>query len=636
MRKNEKNTLLENIGYSFSCFKKWHPSTPVLGIMAAAGQCASVYIWLYAVKWIFEIYENSENLSLEVNRVLLGIILFASVELILLIVSNKCEKASEWRQTDTRYSLMRIWLVKVWSLPYSEIEKPETEFLVQRSRLAVNNDSSGIPGLYYYINKSLADIFKSVIGIVLVTILNPILSIVIVIVFAIKILLDKKVAEYENKLLWEGAAKERNEYETLIEQLSDYGYGKDIRLYRLQTPILSRLQILMDYICKKTCEFQNQWMYLLLIGIIMEFVEEALTYGWLIYLVANQKIGVGDFTLYLGSVHSTISSLSILSEKMSSFLHCNNQVNVYRKLMVDDITNPENEAEPKHTLEYDYQRCMETLHKSQNYSDWDINAKYEIKFENVTYRYSGSDRNALSNLSITLNAGEKVAIVGLNGAGKSTFVKLLCRLYEPTEGRILLNGKDIREFDLEEYRKLVAPVFQDEETYAYSLAQNVSMKTEEKTDFKVAEEKMREADLGDKLDELPNGIDAVLYKYLSDEGIDLSGGQKAKLMLARALYKNAPIIILDEPTAALDAIAEEKSYLNFNKMAEGRTTVYISHRLSSTRFCDRVVMFDGGRLIEYGTHDELLKQNGKYAEIFKVQAQYYKENKEEGVSLDAE
>ena len=154
------------------------------------------------------------------------------------------------------------------------------------------------------------------------------------------------------------------------------------------------------------------------------------------------------------------------------------------------------------------------------------------------------------------------------------------------------------------------------------------MKTKDKTDYKKAEDKIREADLGDKLDQLPAGINTILYKYLSDDGIDLSGGQKAKLMLARALYKNAPVIILDEPTAALDAIAEEKSYKNFNNMAAGRTTIYISHRLSSTRFCDKVAMFDQGNIVEYGTHDELLKKNGKYAEIFNVQAQYYKEEKE--------
>ena len=172
----KKYTLWDNLCYSFACFKKWHPITPVFGILTAAGQCASLYIWLYAVKWIIDVVEKSENPAAEVNRVLMWIVIFSTVELILLVISTKSQKASAWRQTDTRYSLMLIWLLKVWTIPYAEIEKPETEYLVARSRVAVRNDVQGIPGLYYYVNRGLADIFKSVIGIVLVAFLNPIIS----------------------------------------------------------------------------------------------------------------------------------------------------------------------------------------------------------------------------------------------------------------------------------------------------------------------------------------------------------------------------------------------------------------------------------------------------------------------------
>lgn len=228
-------------------------------------------------------------------------------------------------------------------------------------------------------------------------------------------------------------------------------------------------------------------------------------------------------------------------------------------------------------------------------------------------------------MSLRLTAGEKLAIVGLNGAGKSTFVKLLCRLYEPTEGTIYLNGKDIRTYPLADYFHLIAPVFQEDESFAFSIAQNVSMKEEKEQNREQIAKSLLEADLKEKIDELTNGIDTSLYKNLDDNGIDLSGGQKQKLMLARALYKNAPVVVLDEPTAALDALAEKKSYENFDKFAAGRTTVYISHRLSSTRFCDHIAMFEAGRLAEYGTHEELLQKGGKYANLFEVQAQYYKE-----------
>lgn len=232
-------------------------------------------------------------------------------------------------------------------------------------------------------------------------------------------------------------------------------------------------------------------------------------------------------------------------------------------------------------------------------------------------------------MTATLQAGEKLAVVGLNGAGKSTFVKLLCRLYEPSEGNIYLNGKNIAEYALGDYWELIAPVFQEDESFAFSVAQNVAMQDRKLRDEGRVDAALAEADLLEKVRELPKGADTYLYKNLEDDGVDFSGGQKQKLMLARALYKAAPIIVLDEPTAALDAIAEAKSYENFNAMAGGRTCVYISHRLSSTKFCDAIAMFENGRLVEYGNHDSLMEKQGKYAELFRVQAQYYKEEGEE-------
>lgn len=203
--------------------------------------------------------------------------------------------------------------------------------------------------------------------------------------------------------------------------------------------------------------------------------------------------------------------------------------------------------------------------------------------------------------------------------------KFLCRLYEPTGGHIYLNGKDIREYNLTVYRELISPVFQEDESLAFSIAQNVSMKKKDEQDLERIMKALDYADLKEKVLRLPEGMDTFLYKNLNDAGVELSGGEKQKLMLARALYKAAPVIILDEPTAALDAIAESKSYENFNRMSGGRTTVYISHRLSSTKFCDRIAMFEKGQMIEYGTHDELMEKKQKYAELFEVQAQYYTE-----------
>lgn len=216
-------------------------------------------------------------------------------------------------------------------------------------------------------------------------------------------------------------------------------------------------------------------------------------------------------------------------------------------------------------------------------------------------------------------------MVGLNGAGKTTFIKLLLRLYEPSSGKILLNGIDIRNYQKRSYYQLFAPLFQEVELFAFPLAENISMDTPENTDVVRAEECLHMAGFGNKLKELPKGIHTEVLKIIDEEGLDFSGGERQKLALARALYKNAPIIVLDEPTAALDALAEYELYQNFDRMIGDKSAIYISHRLSSTRFCDHIGMFMDGEMVEYGTHQELLQKNGAYSKMFELQAQYYTE-----------
>ncbi|MDE6724165.1 MAG: ABC transporter ATP-binding protein/permease, partial [Ruminiclostridium sp.] len=224
-----------------------------------------------------------------------------------------------------------------------------------------------------------------------------------------------------------------------------------------------------------------------------------------------------------------------------------------------------------------------------------------------------------------------------NGAGKTTFIKLLLRLYDPTEGVILLNGTDIRKFRRKEYYELFSPVFQNVEVFAFPMAENISMKKTEETDRELSRECAERAGLKEKLDTLKKGVDTELLKIIHDDGIDLSGGEKQKLALARALYKNAPVIVLDEPTAALDALAEYNLYKSFDEIIGNKSAVYISHRLSSTRFCDSIAMFKAGELVEQGTHEELLAKGGAYAEMFEIQAQYYKdENNNENAEFGEE
>lgn len=250
-----------------------------------------------------------------------------------------------------------------------------------------------------------------------------------------------------------------------------------------------------------------------------------------------------------------------------------------------------------------------------------------FEFHNVSFSYPETEPLILKNFSMQIKSGERLAVVGMNGSGKSTMIKLLCRLYDPTEGKITLNGIDIREFDYAEYLKLFAIVFQDFKLLAFPVGENVACSDE--YDEEKVWKCLEMAGVKDRVEEFPKKLNQSIYKLYEKDGIDLSGGEEQKIAIARALYKDAPFVILDEPTAALDPIAESEIYSRFNDIVGGKTAVYISHRLSSCRFCSRIIVFDNGKVIQEGTHEELLEDsNGKYSELWNAQAQYYAENKE--------
>ena len=252
---------------------------------------------------------------------------------------------------------------------------------------------------------------------------------------------------------------------------------------------------------------------------------------------------------------------------------------------------------------------------------------YEIEFCNVSFKYPGSETYALKNVSMKFRVGERLAVVGMNGSGKTTFIKLLCRLYDPTEGEILLNGIDIKKYNYEEYLSVFSVVFQDFKLFSYPLGENVAAKSV--YDKAGVTRCLIDSGFKERLQSMPEWLDTYLYKDFCKQGVDISGGEAQKIALARALYKDAPFIILDEPTAALDPVAEAEVYSNFNKIVGDKTAIYISHRLSSCRFCDEIAVFDNGRIVQQGSHDKLVAdETGKYHELWYSQAQYYKKDTE--------
>lgn len=266
-------------------------------------------------------------------------------------------------------------------------------------------------------------------------------------------------------------------------------------------------------------------------------------------------------------------------------------------------------------LVYLYQGTIPTEKRDDN--------EYEFEFKHVWFKYPNSEEYVLKDINLKWRIGEKMALVGRNGSGKSTLIKLLCRLYDASKGEITLNGIDIRKYSYDDYMQLFSVVFQDSKLFSYSLAENVAADTD--FDSELVENCVRKAGLSELLDKMPDGINTYLYKDFNENGVEISGGEAQKLCLARAIYKGSPFIVLDEPTAALDPISEYDIYTKFNSIVGTRTAIYISHRLSSCRFCDDITVLDNGHIIERGSHEKLIAKGGIYTAMWAAQAEYYKD-----------
>lgn len=384
----------------------------------------------------------------------------------------------------------------------------------------------------------------------------------------------------------------------VIWEMDHFKYAKDIRLYDAADMMLHNAEVQTDRMNHEFETVNKQKFPLDTADAGVNSLRDLGTYFYLGVLAITGKITIGTFSQLLtaaGTLHSSLQAIIMGAQdiaKRSGYM-CE-----FIKFM---------EYPP--AMEKGSGRIKDT-------------SSHEIEFKNVSFAYPNTTVQVLKNVSIKLKSGERLSVVGLNGAGKTTFIKLLCRLYDVDSGEILLDGVNIREYDYEEYMKLFSVVFQDFMLLAFSAADNILLGNGRPAEE--ADPYFEKTGLLDKITSLPKGRDTMMFKMFDKEGVELSGGEQQKMAIARALYKNAPIVILDEPTAALDPVAEYEIYKQFDELVGGKTAVYISHRLSSCKFCEHIAVFSEGTIKEYGTHDELVrKPNGIYAEMFRAQAQYY-------------
>ncbi len=594
--------LWSNMRYVARSMFRTEPKLRIIIAVLVISVTATRYLWTFISKFVIDAVTGRQS----VKYLIVLMLALVAAQLVFTL-------AETWAQYDNWYRYISVRFVEIinknrkfMTQRYQNLEDKDVMDCYQKAGNATNNNNNGVEGMMHVMENFATNLAVVIVGLVIM----GTLSVPIVIGMALIAVFNFAVKNHTNKVckkrIWDPLATWWRKDGYMSYTFTDFSAAKDIRMYGLKDYLIGKYRELSKERLAAQKENELRWWVCGLIGNALWLIAESGLYAWLIYSVIHKDLSIGNFTLYLGSAATFFNNVLAILDRVNDLLARSREVDDFRSFM-------------------DIDSDIEEGGKSVPKSD-----KYEFTFEDVWFKYPGAENFALKNLNLTVKAGEKLAVVGLNGAGKTTFIKLLLRLYEPTQGRILLNGTDISEYNRQEYYRLFSPVFQEVCLFAFPLYLNVSMSTVADSDKEKAIRCLENAGMAEKLRELKNGVDTEVLKVVEDDGVDFSGGEKQKIALARALYKNAPVIVLDEPTAALDAMAEARLYKEFDLLVSGRTAIYISHRLSSTQFCTNVAMFKDAEMVEYGTHESLLKAGGAYSEMFNVQAQYYVENGEEG------
>ena len=456
-----------------------------------------------------------------------------------------------------------------------------------------------------YLWEDVSGALKNLLGIVtfasFLVVLNPVIFLVTAVTSTLTYLTTSWQPKYfeKHKKEWEKEERKKNYLQGLSD---DFSNAKDIKLYGMEGWINKMMRDYQAYLLmwNKRCSLRG-FLASALAGV-MTFVQNGVVYFVLIGMLLAGKISVGDFVFFFGLAGSIAGYLQGIITDIAKLGVRADKIAYYRDFFgyENHFNHGAGSALPKEAV--------------------------KIELKDVWYKYEGAEDYTLKGVNLTIDAGESLALVGINGAGKTTLVKLICGMYVPTKGEILINGKQISDYNIEEYYSMISAVFQEIKAVAFTIFEFVaSVDMERKNAREDAVAAMKAAGIWEKIETLPNGIDTHLQKGVYEDGVDLSGGELQKLVLARAIYKDGSILVLDEPTAALDPIAENNLYLKYRELTKGKTSVYISHRFASTRFCDRIVLLGDGVVQESGSHDELMKLDGQYAYMFGVQSKYYKE-----------
>ena len=593
--------IWRGIRYSFSVIWKYSKSVYFVCALAVIMRVALPYLGILMPKIVLD--QITTNVTPQRFFTVVGV-------MSLLLITVNCLKAFTDRTVDTSTGIMVQTDViiedyhKIMTMDYELLESPEFKEAQGKAEKAMYSNRA--PAMN--IPRSLVEFFSNSFGFLLyattIALVHPLILVILLFTAGINWLMLSRARRYMEKTRDE-RSKQTKRIDALKEALLRPEAAKDIRLYGAIGWLCGLYRKQYAAYRKNERRVMTKDMHAQLVDAVMILLRDAAAYAFLIWLVLNGRMTLGDFVFIfaaIGALAGWVSGILTAASDLSK-----------ASIELGDVQAKQAFPDKMNTGAGAPLPAGDDLPPS-------------IEMRNVGYTYPGADKAALRDINVCIKAGERIAIVGANGAGKTTLIKLLCGMYVPTEGEVFLAGKAVGEYNRDEYYSLFSAVFQDIYLLASSISENVSQQPQEKTDKDKVRRCLELSGFMTKVEAFADKENTLLVRSVHPNATELSGGEKQKLAMARALYKDAPVLILDEPTAALDPLAENEVYQKYAELTEGKTSVFISHRLASTRFCDHILLLDGNVIAEEGTHDELMALGGVYANMFNIQASYYKDD----------
>ena len=597
-RRKPKYNVFSCVAYIYKLLWKYKKSLVFTGVFTVPVSLALSAIALYTPSLILSSLEKSERFS-SIALVIVGLLL---AKTLFELVNNFISQTISDSEFFVHGKLAQMFAWKLMDRDrYHDIDVSVKEIDERARNSSANNHSAGVHFPMDFSNMVTQVLNFFLFGSV-ISMLNPI----VIVLLAVGAFLDAAVSKWLHSRNWVDQDV-RNSLQKKINYLSfglsrDFKYAKDVRLYSMQKPIHDKMYGLYAESRVEQKKLEARSIFTSVMCYLIVLLREGAAYAFLIYKAVQGEVDASSFVLYLSAIGSMAGLMGGIMGTFNRIYEGSLQISDFREFLElqDKLNRGTGIPIPK--------------------------GPFSIEFKKVSFQYPKGEKKILDKVSFKIEAGEKIALVGLNGAGKTTLTMLMCGMLLPDEGEILLDGHTLYEYNRDEMYSLFGFVPQNYNLLPVSIAKNIaSALSDEEIDYERLQRCIEISGLSEKIASLPAGYETPLYREVNKDGIELSGGEKQKLLLARLMYKAPQFIILDEPTAALDPIAEDKLYRRYNEIAENATSVFISHRLASTRFCDRIFLLDGACFAECGTHDELMELGGKYKELFDIQSKYYRE-----------